>query len=164
STGVQDRIRGLATQSTLGQMPTGQAASQIARLGTIRRPEERTPAVGTPGLSPPTMMENVPGVGQPTVGSGLPSTAYRAVPTTLVDGPLTTGQGGGTAGQGSGLPATAPKQDIPFAGRPGGAMGVKAADVKILAALQKKYPELVAIFVAKQSDPNDWYFAQSLDN
>jgi len=41
---------------------------------------------------------------------------------------------------------------------------VSEEEKRFLVAIQKKYPKTVNIFIAKQSDPNDWYFAQSLGN
>ena len=140
--------------------------------------EVGVPAVGMGGqpAMQNTLTEANEGAGQPSVGSGLTSTSYRAAPTTAPTALPTSGEGSGTPVQGSGLPAQSyeAKQDIPFAGRPGGAMGVKnmnKQDLQTIVKIAKKYPGTILIKQgydgAIGSTPDsqyDWSYADSIDN
>src|SRR5439155_22166586 len=134
--------------------PTGTPhPSPIDHIGAVDvNPQESggneevgVPAVGMGGqpAMQNTLTEANEGAGQPSVGSGLTSTSYRAAPTTAPTALPTSGEGSGTPVQGSGLPAQSyeAKQDIPFAGRPGGAMVVKnmnKQDLQTIGKIAKK--------------------------
>lgn len=108
--------------------------------------------------------------GTPTMGSGMPTQVVQASPSTMTP-TRTEGSMDSSMLNARAMGINATEEDIPFSGRPGGAMGVKNMnkdELEAIVKIAKKYPGTILLkqggadnTTSTPPDMYDWTYAES---